>query len=70
MAASAEAVDAHYALAVAAGAGPVKPPTKVFWGGYSGNFRDPDGHLWEVAFNPFFAVDSEGRIDLMGGSQR
>jgi uncharacterized glyoxalase superfamily protein PhnB len=30
----------------------VKPARKTFWGGYSGYFADPDGHLWEVAFNP------------------
>jgi catechol 2,3-dioxygenase-like lactoylglutathione lyase family enzyme len=50
---SAEAVDAAYAQAIAAGARAVKPPQKVFWGGYSGYFADPDGHLWEIAFNPF-----------------
>jgi uncharacterized glyoxalase superfamily protein PhnB len=31
----------------------VKPPQKAFWGGYSGYFADPDGYLWEIAFNPF-----------------
>ncbi len=46
-------VDAVFALAVAAGATPRKPPRDVFWGGYSGYFADPDGHLWEVAWNPF-----------------
>ena len=45
--------DAVFALAVAAGARPVKPPQDAFWGGYSGYFADPDGHLWEVAWNPF-----------------
>lgn len=38
---------------IAAGAELVKPPQKVFWGGYSGYFKDPDGHLWELAYNPF-----------------
>jgi catechol 2,3-dioxygenase-like lactoylglutathione lyase family enzyme len=42
--------------AVAAGAVLVKKPQKVFWGGYSGYFKDVDGHLWEVAHNPFFWV--------------
>ena len=42
--------------AVAAGALEVKAPQKVFWGGYSGYFKDPDGHLWEVAHNPHFWV--------------
>jgi uncharacterized glyoxalase superfamily protein PhnB len=39
--------------AVKAGATLVKPAQKVFWGGYSGYFADPEGHLWEVAHNPF-----------------
>ena len=50
---SKEKVDEVYARAVAAGAKVVKKPQDVFWGGYSGYFADPDGHLWEVAFNPF-----------------
>ena len=41
------------AEAVAAGGTLVKEAQKVFWGGYSGYFADPDGHLWEVAHNPF-----------------
>jgi uncharacterized protein len=45
--------DRLYQQAVAAGATPVKTPQDVFWGGYSGYFADPDGHLWEVAWNPF-----------------
>ena len=45
--------------AVAAGATLVKPAQKVFWGGYSGYFKDPDGHLWEVAHNPFMWVGPE-----------
>ncbi|MGC1342187.1 MAG: VOC family protein [Candidatus Binataceae bacterium] len=40
-------------LAVSVGAKLVKPPRDTAWGGYSGYFADPDGHLWEVAFNPF-----------------
>jgi catechol 2,3-dioxygenase-like lactoylglutathione lyase family enzyme len=48
-----EAVDATFAEALAAGAKAVKKPQDVFWGGYSGYFSDPDGHLWEVAWNPF-----------------
>ncbi len=42
--------------ALAAGATLVKAAQKVFWGGYSGYFKDPDGHLWEVAYNPHFWV--------------
>jgi len=41
------------AQAIGAGATAKKPPQDVFWGGYSGYFSDPDGFLWEVAFNPF-----------------
>lgn len=52
--ASPEAVDATLAQAVEAGATLVKPGQKVFWGGYSGYFSDPDGFLWEVAWNPHF----------------
>lgn len=44
--------EAVIAQAVAAGATLVKPAQKVFWGGFSGYFKDPDGHLWEVAYNP------------------
>ncbi|MCE8032792.1 MAG: VOC family protein [Halomonas sp.] len=46
-------VDELLEQAVAAGAKLVKPGQKVFWGGYSGYFADPDGYLWEVAHNPF-----------------
>ena len=45
-------VDAVIAQAKAAGATIVKPAADTFWGGYAGYFQDPDGHLWEVAFNP------------------
>lgn len=59
-------VDAHFHKALAAGASSRKPPQKVFWGGYSGYFADPDGHLWEVAHNPFFPLDEAGAIRLPG----
>jgi len=49
-------VDEVVNQAIAAGATLVKKPQQVFWGGYSGYFKDPDGHLWEVAHNPFFWV--------------
>ena len=49
-------VDTVVSQAVAAGATLVKKPQKVFWGGYSGYFKDLDGHLWEVAHNPLFWV--------------
>ena len=53
-------------LAEAAGAGAtvVRPPHDTFWGGYSGYFADPDGHLWEVAHNPFWTVTADGVVRL------
>lgn len=51
------AVDAFFNHAIACGASTIKQPEKVFWGGYSGYFGDPDGHAWEIAFNPFFSGD-------------
>jgi catechol 2,3-dioxygenase-like lactoylglutathione lyase family enzyme len=50
---SEEAVDTLFAELREKGVKVVKEPEKVFWGGYSGYFADPDGHLWEVAYNPF-----------------
>ena len=47
-----EEVDSVMAEAARAGATVVKPAQATFWGGHAGYFRDPDGHLWEVAFNP------------------
>ena len=41
-----------------------KEPQKVFWGGYSSYFADPDGYLWEVAYNPFFSFDENGNLKL------
>lgn len=57
-------VDAAFKRARDAGATVTKPPEKVFWGGYSGYFADPDGHLWEVAHNPFFPLDDAGRLTI------
>lgn len=57
-------VDAVLERAVATGAKLVKPTQKVFWGGYSGYFADPDGHLWEVAHNPFFPKDDRGVLAI------
>ncbi|MEH6360305.1 MAG: VOC family protein [Amylibacter sp.] len=59
---SPQAVDAAFADAIAAGAIAITKPAEVFWGGYSGNFADPDGHLWEVAHNPFWVLDADGQI--------
>jgi len=50
------AVDAVFEQAVAAGATPTKTPQPVFWGGYCGYFKDPDGFLWEIAHNPMMWV--------------
>ena len=47
-----------------AGASIVKPAQDVFWGGHSGYFADPDGHLWEVAWNPYFALNERGEIQF------
>ena len=52
-ASSKEEVDRVFAQALAAGATARKQPQDVFWGGYSGYFQDPEGNLWEVAWNPF-----------------
>lgn len=48
-----EEVDKIFDLAITSGAKAVKRPQDIFWGGYSGYFADPDGYLWEVAFNPY-----------------
>ncbi len=52
-----EEADAVLDAAVAAGATMVKPAQDTFWGGYSGYFADPEGYLWEVAWNPHFQID-------------
>lgn len=55
-------VDAAYQAALDAGATSCKRPEKVFWGGYSGTWADPDGHVWEYAMNPFWELDEKGRL--------
>lgn len=60
------AVDRALALARECGARITQPARQVFWGGYSGYFADPDGHLWEVAFNPIFPLDENGRVRIPG----
>lgn len=57
-------VDAAYATALAAGAKGLKAPQEVFWGGYSGYWADPDGHVWEVAMNPFWPFNNDGSLTL------
>jgi hypothetical protein len=59
-----EEVDTIFARLSAKGATIVKKPEEAFWGGYSGYFRDLDGHGWEVAYNPFWPLDENGRIAL------
>lgn len=54
---SKEEVDAVMAQAKRAGAKIVKPAQPTFWGGYAGYFQDPDDHLWEIAWNPRFAIE-------------
>jgi catechol 2,3-dioxygenase-like lactoylglutathione lyase family enzyme len=62
--ASREEVDAVLAEAEAAGARVLKPAAAMSWGGYSGYFADPDGHPWEVAHNPGWPLDADGRVQL------
>jgi catechol 2,3-dioxygenase-like lactoylglutathione lyase family enzyme len=57
-------VDAVLAQAARAGAAILKPGHDAVWGGYTGYFADPDGHVWEVAWNPHFPMDAEGRLQL------
>lgn len=53
---SKEEVDAVMEQAARAGANLVKPAADTFWGGYAGYFQDPDGHLWEVVWNPQMTI--------------
>jgi len=57
-------VDAAFAAALAAGATALKHPEKAVWGGYSGYYGDPDGHVWEVAMNPFWPLSEDGSLTL------
>lgn len=59
-----EVVDASLDAAQAAGAAVVKAAQETEWGGYHGYFADPDGHLWEVAHNPFWPIGPDGRPQL------
>ena len=52
------------ALAESSGGRIVKPAGKAFWGGWYGYFADPEDNVWEVAHNPDFPIDAEGRIAL------
>ena len=57
-------VDSVLREAEAAGARILKPAQEAFWGGYSGYFSDPDGFLWEAAWNPFFTIAEDGSIRI------
>ena len=57
-------VDAVMAEAHGAGAVVTQPARDTDWGGRSGYFADPDGHLWEVAWNPFWPIDEAGRVQI------
>jgi catechol 2,3-dioxygenase-like lactoylglutathione lyase family enzyme len=59
-----EEVGAALKAAVEAGATLVKPATRADWGGLSGYFADPDGFLWEIAWNPGFPIDAQGRVRI------
>lgn len=61
---SRDEVDAALKHAQACGGAVVQPAREVFWGGYSGYFADPDGHLWEMAYNPIFGLDEEEQLQL------
>ncbi|NSY38492.1 VOC family protein [Leisingera sp. ANG59] len=54
------------AAAEAAGAEVLKPAQDVFWGGHHGYFRSPDGHVWEIAFNPFSPLAEDGAFRWNG----
>jgi hypothetical protein len=57
-------VDAVLVEANAAGATIARSGAETFWGGYSGVFVDPDGHVWEIAHNPFWTLDDDGSVRL------
>ncbi len=59
-----EEVDSVLTEAQTAGAKILKPAQEAFWGGYSGYFADPDGFLWEVAWNPHFPIAADGSIRI------
>ncbi|MDX6276255.1 MAG: uncharacterized protein QOJ72_383 [Nocardioidaceae bacterium] len=57
-------VDEVLELVAAADGTILKPAGETFWGGYSGYFADPDGHPWEVAWNPAWPIDEAGHVSL------
>ena len=61
---SEEEVTTAIAEAAGVGAEVIKPPQRAEWGGFSGYFADPDGHPWEVAYNPNFPIGDDGRVSI------
>ena len=59
-----EQVDQVLQVAAGAGATTLKPAQDAFWGGRSGYFADPDGHIWEVAWNPGLPIGPDGAMTL------
>jgi catechol 2,3-dioxygenase-like lactoylglutathione lyase family enzyme len=64
---SKEEVDSIFSRLKVGGATITKEPEEVFWGGYSGYFLDPDGHAWEVAYNPHWSIRKDGRVSMAKG---
>lgn len=64
---SKEDVDAVMAKVTDAGGKVLKPPQEVFWGGYHGYFSDPEGHIWEIAYNPFSPLRADDGAFRWGG---
>jgi len=61
---SREEVDEVLTVAANAGAAMTQPARETFYGGYAGFFADPDGHVWEIAYNPGFALDLDGAVTI------
>ncbi len=57
-------VDAVIAAAESAGGTVTRAPARTFYGGYAGHFTDPDGHAWEIAYNPGFPIADDGSITV------
>lgn len=64
---SIEEVDLIFSRLKDNGAVIVKEPREAFWGGYSGYFSDPDGHMWEIAHNPHWTFLEDGRVSMTKG---
>lgn len=62
-----EDVDAAWHRALQAGARAIKAPQATAWGGYAGYYADPDGHVWELAVNPFWPLAPDGSLTLPEG---